>query len=88
MLYWLTNTVGSAGRLYKEWGTSWGAATQRSPIPTGVAVFASDSAVRTFAERDHTIVHWSEFNQGGHFAAMEEPNLLVGDVREFFGPLR
>lgn len=33
-------------------------------------------------------VHWSEFTRGGHFAAMEAPDLLVGDVREFFGTLR
>jgi len=37
---------------------------------------------------DNHIVHWSEFDRGGHFAAMEEPDLLVGDVREFFRPLR
>ncbi len=40
------------------------------------------------AEQSDNIVHWSEFDQGGHFAAMEEPDLLVGDVREFFRPLR
>jgi pimeloyl-ACP methyl ester carboxylesterase len=34
------------------------------------------------------IVHFSEFEEGGHFPAMEAPNLLIGDVREFFGKLR
>ena len=57
-------------------------------MPTGVAVFAEDVAIRRYAEREHTIVHWSEFDRGGHFAAMEAPDLLVDDVREFFRKLR
>ena len=44
--------------------------------------------IRRFAESSDTIVHWTEFGRGGHFAAMEVPDLLVGDVREFFRPLR
>jgi microsomal epoxide hydrolase len=45
--------------------------------------------VRRLAERDNTnIVHWSEFDRGGHFAAMEEPDLLIADVRTFFRGLR
>jgi pimeloyl-ACP methyl ester carboxylesterase len=62
--------------------------TKPSGVPTGVAVFAGDSSIRRFAEREHTIVHWSEFDDGGHFAAMEVPDLLTADVREFFRPLR
>jgi microsomal epoxide hydrolase len=55
-----------------------------------VAVFPREIAkpVRRLAELSNNIVHWSEFDRGGHFAAMEEPDLLVGDVREFFRPLR
>jgi microsomal epoxide hydrolase len=55
-----------------------------------VAVFPREIAppVRRFAERTDHIVHWTEFDRGGHFAAMEVPDLLVGDVREFFRPLR
>ena len=44
--------------------------------------------IRRFAELSNNIVHWSEFDRGGHFAAMEEPDLLVADVRAFFRPLR
>jgi pimeloyl-ACP methyl ester carboxylesterase len=57
---------------------------------TGVAVFPAEIAapVRRLAEQSNRIVHWSEFDRGGHFAAIEEPDLLVGDVREFFRPLR
>jgi pimeloyl-ACP methyl ester carboxylesterase len=57
-------------------------------VPTGVAVFPMDVSIRRTIEREHTIVHWSEFDRGGHFAAMEAPDLLVGDVREFFRKLR
>jgi pimeloyl-ACP methyl ester carboxylesterase len=89
MCYWLTNTAGSAARIYYENSHtgSW-APTEQSPVPTGVAVFAQDVAIRRFAERGNTIVHWSEFERGGHFAAMEAPDLLVGDVRAFFRRLR
>ena len=52
----------------------------------GVAVFADDfRTIRPLAERDNTrIEHWSEFDRGGHYAAMEVPELLVGDLRTFF----
>ncbi|GAA3753496.1 hypothetical protein GCM10022225_42740 [Plantactinospora mayteni] len=40
------------------------------------------------AERDNNNVHWTEYDRGGHFAAMEEPDLFVADVRTFFGALR
>jgi hypothetical protein len=53
-----------------------------------VAVFAEDYAIRRYGERGNHIVHWSEFDRGGHFAAMEAPDLLVSDVRKFFRPVR
>jgi pimeloyl-ACP methyl ester carboxylesterase len=87
MLYWLSGTAGSAARLYKEMADVWEPA-ERSPIPMGVAVFPGDVSVRRFVEREHEVVHWSEFDRGGHFAAMEAPELLVGDVRKFFRGLR
>jgi len=89
MIYWLTNTAGSSARIYYEGAHSgsWGA-SERSPVPTGVAVFAEDVAIRRYAEQANTIVHWSDFEVGGHFAAMEVPDLLVGDIREFFRMLR
>jgi len=86
-IYWLTGTAGSSARLYFE------AARARSPgppaistAPTGVAVFPGEiaPAIRRFAELSNNVVHWSEFDRGGRFAAMEEPDLLVRDVREFF----
>jgi pimeloyl-ACP methyl ester carboxylesterase len=89
MLYWLTATAGSSARIYYEGAHAggWGA-PERSTVPTGVAVFSEDISIRRYAEREHNIVHWTDFDRGGHFAAMEEPDLLVGDVRTFFRGLR
>jgi pimeloyl-ACP methyl ester carboxylesterase len=87
MLYWLTGTAGSAANLYyesthsKNWPTP-------SSVPTGVAVFAEDVAIRRYAERSNNIVHWSEYDRGGHFAALEAPDHFVDDVRTFFRTLR
>ncbi len=88
MLYWLTRTAGSSGRLYYEnvHGSSWG--QQPGKTPTGVAVFAEDVAIRRYSENGNNIVQWSEFETGGHFAAMEVPDLLIQDVRTFFRGLR
>jgi F-type H+-transporting ATPase subunit c len=52
-----------------------------SALPHGVAVFSGDPGVRRIAEREHNVVHWSEFDRGGHFAAMEVPGLHVDDIR-------
>jgi pimeloyl-ACP methyl ester carboxylesterase len=91
MVYWLTATAGSSARLYYEFARSggWGP-PEPSTMPTGVAVFARDVAqpIRRTAELKNNIVHWSEFDRGGHFAAMEEPELLIGDVRAFFRRFR
>lgn len=90
-LYWFTKTAGSAARLYYEYARtgSFGPPPPTS-IPTGVAVFAGDTVlpIRRLAERDNNIVHWSEFDRGGHFAAMEQPELLVDDIRKFFRRFR
>jgi epoxide hydrolase len=61
---------------------------QHSAPPTGVAVLAADNTIRSLMEANGKIDHWSEFDRGGHFPAMEVPDLLVGDVRSFFAPLR
>jgi pimeloyl-ACP methyl ester carboxylesterase len=88
MLYWLTGTAGSSAGLYYENMHAGFWAEQPGTTPTGVAVFAEDVAIRRYAERGNNIVHWSEFDRGGHFAAMEAPDLLIGDIRAFFGKLR
>jgi epoxide hydrolase len=90
-LYWLTATAGSSARLYYEAAHSgaWGPPAV-SAVPTGVAVFPREIAppIRRFAELSNNIVHWSEFDRGGHFAAMEVPDLLTGDIRQFFRQFR
>jgi epoxide hydrolase len=48
----------------------------------------TEVAIRRFAERENTVVHWSEFDRGLHFAALEAPDLIVGDMREFFRNIR
>ncbi|GAB2967674.1 epoxide hydrolase [Amycolatopsis acidiphila] len=85
MLYWLTGTAGSSARLYKESARVWRARPQPSATPTGVAVFPKDLVlpVRRLAEKTNNIVHWTEYDRGGHFAAMEQPELLVADIRKF-----
>jgi epoxide hydrolase len=60
---------------------------ERSSPPTGVAVFAADTTIRALLDPGNTM-HWSDFDRGGHFPAMEAPDLLVGDVRAFFRRLR
>ncbi|MGH2930922.1 MAG: epoxide hydrolase, partial [Solirubrobacteraceae bacterium] len=60
-----------------------------NPTPTGVALFPYNfQSVRKIAERSNNIVHWSSFDRGGHFAAIEVPDLLVGDLRQFFRSFR
>ena len=53
-------------------------------LPTGVAVLAEDLGIRRIGEKWHNVTHWSDFDTGGHFAAMETPQLLVSDIRTFF----
>ena len=89
VVHWLTGAAGSSARLYKEAVKSWGA-VKPSTTPTGVALFPGEIALpaRSIAEKTNTIVRWTEFDRGGHFAAMEEPDLLAADVRTFFGDLK
>jgi pimeloyl-ACP methyl ester carboxylesterase len=87
-VYWFTRSGASAATfLYeaahavREWGAP-------SPAPTGFAVFGEGSLMRRALDPDHKVEHWSEFDRGGHFPAMEVPDLLVGDIRAFFRRLR
>ncbi|GAB0104686.1 epoxide hydrolase [Nocardia sp. JMUB6875] len=89
-VYWLTDTARSAANYYYERFHDYTmfAPKPKGTVPTGVAVFTTaDFAIRRFAEKAHNIVHWSEFYSGGHFPALEVPELLAGDIREFFSGL-
>jgi pimeloyl-ACP methyl ester carboxylesterase len=89
MIYWITQTISSSGRYYYE--------SLRHPpqyskdkieVPTGAAIFKSTvAAPREFAERFYNIRSWTEMPRGGHFLAMEEPQLLADDIRKFFSSL-
>ena len=90
-IYWLTATAGSSAQIYVEGADllPTAAAPPSLPplaVPLGVAVFPHDIVlpIRRLADRSFpNIVHWTEFDRGGHFAAMEEPDLFVGDLRAF-----
>lgn len=86
---WFQNAASGMSRSYLENARA-EADPRPNAAPTGVAVFADDfQTVRVFAERDNTnIVHWSRFEEGGHFAALERPEVLAGDLRTFFAALR
>lgn len=86
---WFQNAASGMSRSYLENARA-EAEPRPNAAPTGVAVFADDfQTVRVFAERDNTnIVHWSRFEEGGHFAALERPEVLAGDLRSFFAARR
>jgi pimeloyl-ACP methyl ester carboxylesterase len=91
MLYWLTGTAGSSARIYYERAHAdyWGAPPEPSAAPTALAVFPRDNFIplRHIAEQTNRILRWIEFDLCGHFAAMEQPDLLVADIRESFRQL-
>jgi len=88
MIYWLTSTASSSAYVGYAQEGGWGGPKEDSGVPTGVIVFAHDVGIRRYAERENTIARWTDVDRGGHFAAMEEPDLLVSDVRAFFKELR
>ncbi|HET8780302.1 MAG TPA: epoxide hydrolase [Agromyces sp.] len=86
---WFANAASGMSRSYLENARA-EAEPQVNAAPTGVAVFADDfQTIKVFAERDNSnIVHWSRFDEGGHFAALEVPSVVVGDIRAFSRELR
>jgi hypothetical protein len=88
MLYWVTGTATSAARLY--WEHQHVGAPAGVPdfvaIPTGVARYPKEVLrfPRSWVEQQYHVTHWAEMPRGGHFAAMEEPDLFVDDLRTFF----
>lgn len=92
MIYWTTETIGSSVRLYYEnmHALPSSVLEQRVDVPVGMAVFPKDfiPPPREWAERRLNIEYWTEMPRGGHFTAMEEPELFAEDIRAFFRPLR
>jgi epoxide hydrolase len=90
-LYWFTRGGASAARFISEAAHAapdWGGPPAGTPPPQGLALFGGDDLLRRLMDPEHRIAHWSEFPRGGHFPAMEVPELLVGDLRAFFRGLR
>lgn len=90
-IYWFTQTAGSSARMYYESITS-GAVSPPdvTKVPLGVAWYPDEilMARRRWIEARNNLVHWFEADRGGHFAAMEEPETFVQDVRTFFRLVR
>jgi pimeloyl-ACP methyl ester carboxylesterase len=99
MLYWATETIGSSFLPYYDLthagALRWMAEKAKellgsSKVPAGFAMFPKDLShpPREWAERFFNVQRWTEMPRGGHFAAMEEPELLAEEIRAFFRPLR
>jgi pimeloyl-ACP methyl ester carboxylesterase len=96
MLYWLPGTGASSARLYwesfkqvQEWFT--GSTSDAVTVPTGCSIFPGDNPrpSRRWAEkRFRDIRYWHELDKGGHFAAFEQPEAFVAEVRAFYRLLR
>jgi len=87
-LYWLTNSAASSGRLYWESANAFKA--QRLEVPVGVSSFPKEifRPSRRWAERSYPrLIHWNALPKGGHFAAFEQPQLFVGEIRACFAKL-
>jgi pimeloyl-ACP methyl ester carboxylesterase len=94
MIYWVTETAGSAARMYLEdaragWSQEGPQALTRSQAPAGIALFPREAQFpREWAERSVNVQRFVTMPRGGHFAALEEPELFVQELRAFFGQYR
>ncbi|MEY8760031.1 epoxide hydrolase family protein [Chryseobacterium tongliaoense] len=88
MIYWITQTISSSMRMYKmdaiaQWGGS--QPLQKSDVPAGLAVFPREAQFpREWAERFVNVVHFKRMESGGHFAALEVPQVFADELRSFF----
>ena len=90
-VYWHTKTINSSIRLYCESqrGRNFGPRDEYVTVPTAAAVFPKEifRIPEAYAAARFNLVRYNRFDRGGHFAALEEPDLLVQDIREFFADL-
>ncbi len=89
MMYWLTGSGASSARMYWESFNFFGSAS-RVELPTGIASFPKEilQSPRRWCESTYNVTHWTVMPRGGHFAAFEQPELFVDDVRAFFATVR
>lgn len=88
-MYWLTNSGASSARLYLESMGSF--RPMRVELPVGMSIFPKEiiKTPRKWADKVFpNIIHWNELPKGGHFAAFEQPDLFVSELRRCFAPLR
>jgi pimeloyl-ACP methyl ester carboxylesterase len=85
MIYWVTNTIGSSARIYYENMHSL-PSMGHIDVPTGIALFPADILLppKEWTKRNLNITRWTTMPRGGHFTAMEEPELLAEDIRAFY----
>jgi pimeloyl-ACP methyl ester carboxylesterase len=92
MFYWLTASGASSARLYWEsFGRAFGGDDNRVRVPTGCSIFPKEivATPRSWAEQRYTdIVYWNELDKGGHFAAFEQPELFIEELRSCFRLMR
>ncbi len=91
MVYWVTGTINSSIRLYFEvmqGGTA--IPTEKVEVPTGCAIFPREvyKAPLAWAKASYHVTHYEVYEEGGHFAAMEQPEVLAKDLRSFFATVR
>jgi hypothetical protein len=89
MLYWVTGSGASSARLYWESFNKF-VSNGRVELPTGIAALPKEilRTPRSWCDAAYHITHWTTMPRGGHFAAFEQPQLYVDDVRAFFATLR
>ncbi len=89
MIYWVTKTIGSSAQIYYENAHTL-PPMEYIEVPTGIALFSADVLLppKEWAEKNLNITHWTSMPRGGHFAAMEEPELLANDIRTFYRQFR
>ena len=89
MIYWITNTIDSACRIYYE-NTHSLPTMESIKVPTGISLFAKDilPPPKEWAMRNLHTTYWNEVPHGGHFTAMEEPALFANEIRNFYKPYR
>jgi pimeloyl-ACP methyl ester carboxylesterase len=88
-LYWTTQTAASSARIYYENRVA-GPVAGKVTVPTACALFPKEISTppRRWVEARYNLTRWTEMPRGGHFAALEQPELLVDDIRAFFRDLR
>jgi pimeloyl-ACP methyl ester carboxylesterase len=92
MIYWFTQTISTSMRMYKEDAIAQRGGSQplkKTNVPAGVAVFPREAQFpKEWAERFVNVVSYTKMNQGGHFAALEVPEIFAGELKKFFFSLK